>query len=67
MWPGAHFNWAHSRGNIPETELSVARGIGIPVGKRLEGTVQPGPLDDKGSQGWVGHRGCWSMGFGLWW
>lgn len=54
-------------GNIPETELSVARGIGVPVGERLKGAVQPGPLDDEGSQGWVGHLGCWSAGFGLWW
>lgn len=53
-------------GNIPETELSVARGIGVPVGERLEGTVKPGPLDNEGSQGCVGHRGCWSTGFGLW-
>lgn len=50
--------------NVPETELSVARGIGVPVGQRLEGTVQPGPLDDKGGQSWVGHCGCWLTGFG---
>lgn len=53
--------------NIPETELSVARSIGVPVGERLEGTVKPGPLDDKGSQGWVGHGGCWSTRCELWW
>lgn len=53
--------------NIPETELSVARGIGVPVGERLEGAVKPGPLDDKGSQGWVGHGGWWSTGLRLRW
>lgn len=34
-------------GGIPQTELSVARGIGIPVGERGHPPLQPGALDDE--------------------
>lgn len=43
--------------DIPETQLAVACGVGVPVGEGLEGAAQPGALGDKGSEGDVGHDG----------
>lgn len=40
---------------VPKSHLAVARGVGVPVGQRLEGTAQPWPLGDKGGQSDVGH------------
>lgn len=43
------------RRRIPETHLTVARGVGVPVGKRLQGLHEPRPLVDEGGQSNVGH------------
>lgn len=43
--------------NVPKTKLAVARGVGVPVGQRLESIAQPGPLGDEGGQSNIGHVG----------
>lgn len=36
--------------NIPQTDLTVAGGVGVPVGNGHEGLVQPRPLRDEASE-----------------
>lgn len=50
---------ARRQKGVPESQLSVARGVGVPVGDRFEGAGQPRPLCDEGGQSYVGHRGLW--------
>lgn len=49
-------------GNVPEAELAVAGGVGVPVGDRLEHVAQPGALHDKRRKTRVGgHDGRWGV------
>lgn len=41
--------------SVPEAELPVARGIGVPVGQGLDEVAQPRALADEGGQRWGRH------------
>lgn len=45
------------RGDAPETQLTVASGVGVPAGERLHEAAQPGPLHNQGREGRVGGHG----------
>jgi hypothetical protein len=46
-----------AKSNAPETQLTVASGVGVPAGERLHEAAQPGPLHDEGREGRVGGHG----------
>lgn len=50
---------------VPQAELSVAGGIGVPVGQRLHPPLQPRALDDEVGDGGLRHDcGCVRAGNG---
>lgn len=46
-----------SRGDGPQAQLSVAGGVGVPVGERGHPALQPGALDDEVGHGRLRHDG----------
>lgn len=40
---------------LPETKLTVGRSVGVPVGDRLNGLVQPRARANESSKGRGGH------------
>jgi hypothetical protein len=61
---GSEANWDGER-SLPQPELSVAGGIGVPVGEGGEEALEEGALEHVGREGWLGHDGrCrWRMMF----
>ena len=41
--------------SLPQPELSVAGGIGVPVGEGGEEALEEGALEHVGREGWLGH------------
>ena len=41
--------------SLPQPELSVAGGIGVPVGEGGEPPLEEGALEHEGREGWLGH------------
>lgn len=42
---------------LPQPELSVAGGIGVPVGEGGEPPLEEGTLEHEGREGWLRHGG----------
>lgn len=42
-------------GSLPQPELSVTGGVGVPVGEGGEEALEEGALEHVGGEGWLGH------------
>lgn len=53
-------------GSLPQPELSVAGGVGVPVGEGGEEALEEGALEHVGGERWLGHddgsRWGWCFG-----
>lgn len=59
MTSGRGVEWQLGRGSsLPQPELSVAGGIGVPVGEGGEEALEEGALEHVGRERWLGHD-CW--------